>query len=206
MRAMLGLSCALLSSGCSFIFSDGPPPQHQRAAYFDCSSNAAAPATDVVNALGSGLLAGASSKDDPNTSDDEANKGTAVTFGIIAAVYTASAIYGFVVESNCSAAKEELALRLQRPAAPQSTVPTPPAPPKAPAASGCSRDVDCKAARICVNHACVDPGPPERVEPAPAPAPLPTAPGDEPRPVVPLQSFPELPPAPPPAPPAPAPP
>src|SRR3954471_13883154 len=49
------------TSGCSLLFVDGPPANHRKLNYFDCTSNNLAPVVDVViggaeglGALGSG--------------------------------------------------------------------------------------------------------------------------------------------------------
>ena len=58
------LSIAVLSSGgCSWIFSEGPPPNHAQMPYFECSTNIAPPVLDTIwgalNLAGALLAAGA---------------------------------------------------------------------------------------------------------------------------------------------------
>jgi len=38
----------VLGDGCSFLFADGPPPNHREARYFDCESMDVLPAVDTT--------------------------------------------------------------------------------------------------------------------------------------------------------------
>lgn len=193
MRMLALCCCSLLSLGCSFVFVRPPPSQPEPLAYFDCVSNAAAPATDVTNAVVDGLLIVSALETGEN--------GFAAGVGVAGAVYAASAIYGFVMTSRCASAKERLAtrvnelareriiqraeLRVERDASQKAT---PPAPAHV-EPRGCRRDTDCKGERICANEICVNPpaAPPTPALPAAqpaAPAPVP-APTPAPAPVTP---------------------
>lgn len=198
---MLALGCcSLLSMGCSFVFVRPPPSQPEPLAYFDCVSSAAAPATDLTNAVVDGLLAASAL----NARDNEFAAGV----GVAGAVYAASAIYGFIMTSRCAGAKERLGarvnelvrerliqgaeLRVERDASQKA-----PAPPPASEPGGCRRDTDCKGQRICASERCVDPpaaapvapptpgvAPPTPgvAPPAPAPTPAPASPAPTPFP------------------------
>jgi len=91
---MIALTAAALAAGaggCSFLFSEGPPRDHDTRAFFDCSEGMAPPILDSV-ATGLGILdvfgtATASPRPD--------NAGTAVAVQASLAVLAAgSAIYG----------------------------------------------------------------------------------------------------------------
>src|SRR3954470_25052125 len=92
MKVVSLLCCGWLSMGCSFLFVRPPPSQHEQLPYFDCVSSDAAPAVDVANAVADGVLAVAASVDNPNTGDQESRPGLAAGFGIVGAVYVASAM------------------------------------------------------------------------------------------------------------------
>jgi hypothetical protein len=101
------LACVLWLQGCSLLFVHGPPEGHEKLRYFDCPSNAAAPATGgffgATYGLGAVVLA---------ASHDQ-NKGTGVAIaGSLGAAFLASMAYGIVNTSACSDAKERLRQRL----------------------------------------------------------------------------------------------
>jgi hypothetical protein len=136
-RSMLNLgartlvvSCLLLlSSGCSFIFSEGPPPQHRALPYFDCSSSYAPPVLDTVwggiNLLGAAMAAG---QTDADYADKEVSRGATIGIGLAwVALSGASAIYGYKKVDECRQAKEQLMLRQQMPVRP-GYAPYPPQP------------------------------------------------------------------------------
>lgn len=166
--------------GCSFIFVRPPPTEHEQLAYFDCVSSDAAPATDVTNAVGDGLLALVSSVDNPNTVEDERRPGFALGIGIVGAVYAASAIYGFVNTAKCDHAKALLAERVLKLRAEHDQL-LQAQPRQRTQAAGCQRDVDCKGNRVCANAVCVEPpaapvAPPPAVSPPAAASPEPAPP------------------------------
>jgi hypothetical protein len=101
------------ASGCSFIFVDGPPTQHQKMPYFDCSSSNALPILDVAIAAAEGLTAASdlAGRDQYNSSYVTTE---AVTQLGVAALFAASGISGFSKTSACREAKDQLMLRMQR--------------------------------------------------------------------------------------------
>ena len=98
----------LLLQGCSFMFASGPPSGHETLRYFDCNSNAAAPATDGFfgGTYGLVLLIGAS-----NAKSRDETSFVAAAAGL-SAVFLASMIYGIVECGSCSRAKAQLRNRL----------------------------------------------------------------------------------------------
>jgi hypothetical protein len=133
-RAVAVLTC-LSVSGCSFIFSEGPPPSHERLPYFDCSTSYAPPVLDTIwaglNGLGAAVAAGQSDAEwKQNNSSD---RGTVVGVGLVwLAVSGASAIYGYNKVAACHEAKEKLMLRTVRPAGAIQAWPPPPGTPQYP--------------------------------------------------------------------------
>ena len=110
------LMCGLLiMPGCSFIFSEGPPANHHRLPYFDCSTSYAPPVIDTVwaglqglNALG----AAATSEADWNA---EISRGGVIAVGLLwLALSGTSAIYGYNKVGSCRDAKNQLMLRMSR--------------------------------------------------------------------------------------------
>jgi hypothetical protein len=99
--------CIPLLNGCSLLFASGPPDGHQKLRYFDCPSNAAAPATDafVGGTYALALLLAAASAGDE----------TAEFYGFVggvSAAFLGSMAYGIVKNSECSDAKRHLERRL----------------------------------------------------------------------------------------------
>jgi hypothetical protein len=112
--ATLCLAVASLGSGgCSFIFVDGPPTQHKKMPYFDCTSSNALPVVDVVIAAAEGLAA-ASDFASRDQYDSSSATTTAVTQLGVAALFAASGISGFSKTGACREAKDELMARAQR--------------------------------------------------------------------------------------------
>jgi hypothetical protein len=152
--AMIGM---LLSCGCSWIFVERAPANHQQMAAFDCTSNVAAP---VLDALWGGLnLVGGltAARGSDSTWNGPADRGTTMVVGLgWAAISAASAAYGFVHTNACRQAKDELYARLSSPqprryaAGAATTIES--------AGGGCEKDIDCKGERICEQHQCVFPG------------------------------------------------
>jgi hypothetical protein len=89
------MSGLLSLSGCSFIFSEGPPANHQRLPYFDCSTSYAPPVLDTIWAGLQGLNAvgaAATSEQDWNA---DISRGAVIAVGLVwLAVSGTSAIYG----------------------------------------------------------------------------------------------------------------
>lgn len=197
MRVISALLCLPLCSGCSFLFTQRPPDNHEQLVYFDCTSSGAAPASDVLSTVLYGLTAVSAARD-----YDTTTQRVGVGFGVVAAVTAASAIYGFVSNGSCSDAKAALEQRLVRMQVEHAGYAA--AAGEASKPSGCSRDLDCKGDRVCVERMCVEPAAPspQASPPAPPPAvppppvlPPPVSPPAESSPAgpsapVPSQSFP----------------
>jgi hypothetical protein len=113
--ALLAL-VATATSGCSFLFSEGPPARHRELASFQCGASSAPPVIDTVAA---GLFvygAGITAHDEDHTvaaadpSDrDRIRRETNVVIGIFTAAAVldaASAIYGYRASSACRSAED----------------------------------------------------------------------------------------------------
>jgi hypothetical protein len=104
----LFLSVAGGSAGCSLAFVNGPPPNHEKIAYFDCSTSNALPTIDL-------LFAGAATVDAiggaAGTSGLPSNRAELAVFGAEAAVFAASAIYGYGKTSECRKAQSDMLRR-----------------------------------------------------------------------------------------------
>jgi hypothetical protein len=140
------MALSLASSGCSFLFADGPPDRHEKMIYFDCTSTPGLEVADGVIGAGSaltGISALSMSEAEFEDQNDGGNRnGFAATNLVLAGVFVGSAIYGIVVTENCKDAKEDLRRRIiereaQRaraaapPAAPAPVAPPPALPPPA---------------------------------------------------------------------------
>src|SRR5262245_34321011 len=105
---------ALLPTGCSFAFVDGPPTTHRQLPYFECTSSNVLPTVDAViggiyGIAAVGALVQTSSSSSPYSDN---NKSDAILAGAAGAVLVASAIYGYQKTSSCREAKEQLMVRL----------------------------------------------------------------------------------------------
>ncbi|MDX2051890.1 MAG: hypothetical protein SFV15_05815 [Polyangiaceae bacterium] len=110
---LLCLPACLLLQGCSFLFTHGPPPEHEKLDYFDCDASAAGPVADVSWALTDGVMTAALVSANNRTDDTSRPGGTSVgIFTALTAVHTASAIYGAVKINQCSDAREHLRQRI----------------------------------------------------------------------------------------------
>jgi hypothetical protein len=107
-RGVLAL-LALTGSGCSFLFVDGPPAAHTKLPFFECTSSVTLPTIDLVIGAVAGIQAGAVVMD-PNNSSTE----SAIVAAGEAALFTASAIYGYNKTAKCREAKSELLDRMMR--------------------------------------------------------------------------------------------
>src|SRR5262245_5765815 len=85
-RVVLAL-LTLTTSGCSFLFVDGPPAAHKKLPYFDCTSNVTWPTIDLaIGAIG-GLQAVDELRSAYGTSTAEV-----ITLAGEAALFAASAV------------------------------------------------------------------------------------------------------------------
>lgn len=141
--------------GCSWLFVNEAPEHHERMAYFECTSSKVAPVLDTVGAAIYGVQAAViAGQSESSFHNPEVYVATSLA---VALVDAASAMYGYRHTSRCADAKSALA---ERTLVPQ------------PSAAGCSKDSECKGARICVDGRCMDP---EMILPAPLPPPPPPA-------------------------------
>jgi hypothetical protein len=104
------------ASGCSLFFVNGPPANHRSSSFFGCTSSNGIPIVDtgfaagaVVEALAGGAIASA------NGTTGDARLATGITYGAAAALFAASAAYGFKKTSECREAQAELVARLPPP-------------------------------------------------------------------------------------------
>jgi hypothetical protein len=113
---------AIAANGCSFLFADGPPPNHRQVRYFDCDSSYIYPAIDTVLAAGGlGNLASVAFSRSapapapvggPAPSSPGPSVSTVLLAIALAAVPVTSAVYGNTKARRCRDAKAELGYRL----------------------------------------------------------------------------------------------
>jgi hypothetical protein len=109
------MSGLLVFPGCSFIFSEGPPANHQRLPYFDCSTSYAPPVIDTVWAGLQGLNALGAAATSEQEWNADISRGAVIGVALFwVALSGSSAIYGYNKVGNCRQAKNELMLRLSR--------------------------------------------------------------------------------------------
>jgi hypothetical protein len=97
------------ATGCSFLFVNGPPADHDRLPYFTCTQSNAVPALDLIWAGLNGLGAAAALSADEGTYE---NQGQAVFVGLGWVVISGlSARHGFVRAQECRAATIQLVQR-----------------------------------------------------------------------------------------------
>ena len=102
--------------GCSFAFVHGPPPNHKQLAFFDCTTSNLLPFGDsLLGVVFLGATADAvsrySSTNSYGLSSSSSSKADIATDAALAALLSASAIYGFVKTSNCVDAQNALLAR-----------------------------------------------------------------------------------------------
>jgi hypothetical protein len=109
--AVLVAALGVIPAGCSLAFVNGPPPNHEKLAYFDCSSSRALPTLDL-------LVAGAATVDAipgvANGASGLSNHAELAVFGTEAALFAASAIYGYSKTAECREAQSEMLKRAAR--------------------------------------------------------------------------------------------
>jgi len=99
---------AVVPAGCSLAFVNGPPPNHQKLAYFDCSSSRALPTIDLLLGAGAAVDAIGSGS---GVSGLPSNRADLAVFGTEAALFAASAIYGYSKTGECREAQSEMLRR-----------------------------------------------------------------------------------------------
>jgi hypothetical protein len=121
LRLLVGAVVALALNGCSFAFVHGPPANHRTMPYFDCTNSNVLPVMD-------GLVAAAATAAtvDAMTGNISTRKADMIGYGIDAALFGASAIYGLSKTADCRAAQAALVARI--PLAPLQPYMAPPPP------------------------------------------------------------------------------
>jgi hypothetical protein len=109
--ALWGLTGLCSMTGCSFLFVHGPPPDHQRLPFFDCSSSNVLPVLDALYAGAVAIDAVAAGADRGVLSTTSSSKADVFLLAGEAAVMRASAIYGFRKTSDCRQAQAEMIRR-----------------------------------------------------------------------------------------------
>jgi hypothetical protein len=109
----LALCVALLtlSAGCSFIFVDGPPANHKKLPFFTCTQSNTLPIVDLV--IGGAMAASTVGELDSGSGTSSSMNTATVAVAVgEAALFAASAIYGFGKTSACREANVEMMARL----------------------------------------------------------------------------------------------
>jgi hypothetical protein len=106
LRALAALSLIGGAGGCSFLFSQGPPPGHESLPYFDCTSTRLFPVLDLALA---GVFSSATISAATDSSEGSAN--AAVVSAVVAGTAFVSAARGLVVAEHCIEAKRALEVR-----------------------------------------------------------------------------------------------
>jgi len=112
-RTSIKVTCVALlpamMGGCGFVFTHGPPANHEQLDYISCTESNAGPILDVVygslNLLGSIAVA-----TDQSYTQEQANQ--IIAGGVVWAGFsTVAAITGFGKTKRCKAARQQLAAR-----------------------------------------------------------------------------------------------
>jgi hypothetical protein len=98
---------SLLFGGCSFLFVDAPPKNHERLPYFECSSSRGWPTEDLILGLVYGVNFAVAAK-------EQAGESLAISMVAASALFLASAYSGYTDSRHCREAKEDLMFRLTR--------------------------------------------------------------------------------------------
>jgi len=163
--ALWGLAGLCSMTSCSFLFVHGPPPDHERLPFFDCSSSNVLPVLDAIYAGAAAAEAVAAGAGSRAVSPTSSARTDAFVLAGEAAIVGASAVYGFRKTSDCRKAQTAMLKRAatQPFGAPTFGAPAAPAfaPPGAP-------PVDPWTGRPAGTLA---PPPPPPPEPVPAPTP-----------------------------------
>lgn len=109
LRALAGLT--VVPAGCSLAFVNGPPANHQKLAYFDCSSSRALPTLNLLVAGAATVDAIAGGAGDLGASGLSSNRANLAVFGTEAALFAASAIYGYGKTAECREAQSDMLKR-----------------------------------------------------------------------------------------------
>jgi hypothetical protein len=159
--AMRWLPLVFFLPGCSLMFVHGPPAGHEKAESFDCTSSWGTVVADATGASVFGLTTlGMTAPREPG--EEKPPAAAAAMVGTAAAIFTASAIYGAYNGRQCAAAKRDLGERVRQQAERNKVLEALRKEHELQTQrrhAGCTRDIDCKGARICVASQCIDPPP-----------------------------------------------
>jgi hypothetical protein len=181
---LVALALGGVNAGCSFVFMDAVPQDHEKMPYFDCTSTYGLAVADglfgLSGAIGAGMTLSQSKADFAAKNNGASRNAAAGTDIALAAVTVASGIYGVVQATRCDHAKAELQAKIL---APTFRVPPPTLPGGAPAspAPAVAPAPAAPPPPVVVPAAPPLPPPPPVVVPQaaptpPAPAPAPTTP------------------------------
>ena len=173
------MALSLASSGCSFLFADGPPARHEKMIYFDCTSTPGLEVADGVlgasfalTGIGALGMSEAEFEDQNNGGNRDA---FAATNLVLTGVFVGSAIYGIVVTENCKDAKEDLRNRIIERETKRARAAAPPAAPPALAPPAVVPPLAVPAPPPPAGETAPLPPPPAPLAPAPPPAAPPPA-------------------------------
>src|SRR6185503_12441546 len=98
-------------SGCSFVFVSGPPEDHEKMTYFDCTSTRIPPGVDTFIALAlAGLALDGAQMSDAEVAMYKSSRAAMVATPLaFASPFVGSAIFGFVQTGSCRSAKRQWA-------------------------------------------------------------------------------------------------
>ncbi len=99
--SVIGGMVVALGGGCSFLFSEGAPADHERRTHFVCGTSYAPPVLDTI-AAGVFALAAGAEPDESLTQDEQ--QGVRVTMIGAALLTGAAAVYGYMAASDCQQA------------------------------------------------------------------------------------------------------
>ena len=111
MGSILAFGIACGSLGCSLAFVNGPPHDHKKLAYFDCTSSNLLPTGDLAFAGIIAVDAAAGYSTGFGLSSDRVEIATAI---VEAAAFAASAAYGYGKTAACRSAQSEMFKRLSQ--------------------------------------------------------------------------------------------
>src|SRR5450432_1771090 len=104
-KLVLAAGVAWGGAGCSLAFVNGPPPNHERLPFFDCTSSNVLPTVDLLFA---GVAAVDAIGGTAGASGLPSNRADLVGFAVEGAAFAASAIYGYSKTSECKKAQVDL--------------------------------------------------------------------------------------------------
>jgi hypothetical protein len=111
--ASFGLALVVsLCGGCSFLFVHGPPANHKQLQYFDCSTSNVAPVLDTIFGASAAVNVVGAAADSREFSNLGSQKTTIAIAAGEAALFVASAAYGYMKTSDCRAAQADMLARM----------------------------------------------------------------------------------------------